>query len=181
MKQTNKSCRLAPLCHLPRNEPFHFVRFLKSRGKEQLEFHKTARRLGLQSRLQRVQSYLSAVAGCQQEVFQPPPCPLPQNAPLVDVWRVFLWVTMSLCRWRGEPSCSACMKRATEEQKRGSGRMGKRFNSERKGKGLGMNQVSKVASSAFFLSVSVTIFPLVSWPLLVLCPMPSHLLFPALF
>lgn len=179
MKQTNTSCRLAPLCHLPWNEPFHFLHFLRSRGKEQLEFHKTARGLGLQSQLQWVPSYLSAIAGCQWELFQAPPSL--QNAPQVDVWRIFLWVVMSLCRWRSELSCNGCMKWATEEQKWGSGRMGKGFNSEWKEKGSGMNQVSSVAAPAFFLSVSDTIFLLLSLPLLVLCPMPSHLLFWALF
>lgn len=58
--------------------------------------------------------------------------------------------------------------------------MGKIFNSEWKQE-LGMNQVSNVTASAFFLSVSGTIFPLLSLPFLLLCPMPSHLLFQALF
>lgn len=85
--ETNKSCRLAPLCHLPQNELFLSVHFLKSRGKEQLEFHKTARELGLQSWLQRVLSYLSALAECQQELFQAPS--LLQNAPQLGVWKIF--------------------------------------------------------------------------------------------
>jgi len=43
-----------------------------------------------------------------------------------------------------------------------------------------MNHFSKVASSAF-VSVFDTIFPLLSLPLVVLYPMPSHFLFPAFF
>lgn len=44
-----------------------------------------------------------------------------------------------------------------------------------------MNQISNVTTSAFFLSVSGTIFPLLSLPFLFLYPVPSHLLFQVLF
>lgn len=58
--------------------------------------------------------------------------------------------------------------------------MGKRLNLERKEKRSGMKQVYNVAASAFFFQ-SHTIFPLLSLPLLVLYPMPSHLLFSVFF
>lgn len=58
--------------------------------------------------------------------------------------------------------------------------MGKSLNLERKEKRSGMKQVYNIAASAFFFQ-SHTIFPLLSLPLLVLYPMPSHLLFSCLF
>lgn len=162
MKQTNKSCRLAPLCHLPRNKPFHFMCFLKSRGEEQLGFHKTARGLGLQSQLQWVPSYLSATAGCQQELFQAPLCS--RMHPRLMFGGVFCgW--QWLCRWRSELSWNGCAKWAMEE-KWGSGWMGKRLNLERIEKGSGMKQVDNVAASAFFFQSLILFFywfPCLSW------------------
>lgn len=172
MKQTNKSCRLAPLCHLPRNKPFHFMCFLKGRGEEQLEFHKTARGLGLQSQLQRVPSYLSARAGCQQELFPGPLCS--RTHPRLVFGGIF-------CGWQwlcaGEGVSWAAMDAQREPWKRseGQGGWGKDFEKKEFRNETG-------CSFCFFLSVSDTIFPLLFLPLLVLCPpTPVHLLFSCLF
>lgn len=62
--------------------------------------------------------------------------------------------------------------------------MGKKLSSvEREGIGneLGLQYWRHLQIFSFFISVSDTIFLLLSLPLLALCPMPSHLLFPAPF
>lgn len=151
MKQTNKSCRLAPLCHLPRNEPFHFMCFLKSRGEEQPEFHKTARGLGLQSQLQWVLSCLSARAGCQQELFQ---------APLYSRIHPRLMFEGIFCGWQwlcaGGGMSSAAIDAQSEPWQRSEGHGG--WGETWRGKSLGMKQVYNVAASAYFFQSLILFF-----------------------
>lgn len=173
MKQTNKSCRLAPLCHLPWNKPFYFMCFLKSRGEEQLEFHKTARGLGLQW----VPSYLSIRAGCQQELFQAPFCSrMHRRLMFGGIFCGWQWL------YAGEGVSWIGMDAQSEPWKRSEGQHGWGKDLTWRGKRRVQEWSRSLMLQLLLFSFSLwCYFPLLSLPLLVLHPMPAHLLFTCLF
>lgn len=162
MKQTNKLCRLAPLCHLPRNKPFRFMRFLKSRGEKQLEFHKTARGLGLPSQLHWVPSYLSATAGCQRELFQ---------APLYSRMHPRLMFGGIFCGWQwvcaGEGGSWAAMDAQSEPWNRREGQGGWGKDLTWRGKRSVQEWSRSITLQLLLFSFSLIIFfhcsPCLSW------------------